>query len=121
MNEVNELIKIQLENLVVLKTTLMEQQKSIINNKAEEMSLILSKEEDIVKQISTQQSLIDNIPGVKEKIKLSPMFKNLKEELLSIISLNHQNRVLVDSSKYFIKTLLTNLIIDNHNLLDRKV
>lgn len=121
MKQLNEIVKEQLENISAFRDILHQQQQFIIHNNVDELAENLVREEKIILCIGEIQSKIDSIPGSMEKIKTSPLFKELKEELLKIIKLNNQNRILAENSKHFIKTLLTNLVFENHNLLDRKV
>lgn len=122
--------------ITALNETAVKKQAAIIHNKHEEIGKILSEEQKLLqkienleakrietmKNIKTEYSISDNIINLKRLIqelskhftteviqKLSVLRNSIKEQSEKLRITNNQNKALIDNSRLFIKTLVTNL------------
>jgi len=146
MKELINLLAQQEENLISLHEIITDYQKALIAGDLHGMEHLLDSEQkrlssiqnnleiqqNLIKGISDRNNLnlspfsikklVDALPsGAKETIKLNKLMKSLKIYAGLISEKNRLNGLLIIHSRNFIKEIITSLIHNNKNILDRKI
>lgn len=143
-----EMLASQLQNLHLLKETMVMQQKSIVKNKIVEIEKAVEEEERILNRIrinekerineivslAAKEGISLEVPSVNEFLKICKEKDDPNYELIfkirnqivllayEINNLNQQNSYLIEHARKFIKETITALYGSNQrNILDRKI
>jgi hypothetical protein len=146
MNELINLLEKQEENLNLLLEIITGYQKAIVAGDLPAMEQFLDKEQKSLSSIQSNQEiqitliqvistknnlnlstfsvghLIESLPlGIHGLNKLKYFRKSLKTLATVISEKNRLNEILINHSRNFIKEIITTLLHNNKNLLDRKI